>query len=86
MEYMALLFNEKDGDENLSKECILKYCCITGKKRAFPSGVARGHACHAEHDLNFFKPKIFLPNIFQMLLLAMPCSIGAQLQRNQRNL
>ena len=25
----------------------------------FISGVARGHACHAEHDLNFFKPKVF---------------------------
>ena len=23
------------------------------------SGVARGLACHAEHDLNFFKPKFF---------------------------
>ena len=28
------------------------------------SGVARGLACHAEHDLNFFKPKFFLTIFF----------------------
>ena len=29
-------------------------------------GVARGLACHAEHDLNFFKPKFFWPFFYMM--------------------
>ena len=30
----------------------------------FRSGVARGLVCHAEHDLNFFKRKVFLTVFF----------------------
>ena len=29
------------------------------KKNKCHTGVAKGLACHAAHDLNFFKPKFF---------------------------
>ena len=59
MEYVALLFNEKDGDENSSKACILKYFCTTIEKRAFHC-CFRDQVIMIEKKHNFFLISAYL--------------------------